>query len=109
MGGGRDLDDYMMKLLIQSGSSFNTIADNEIVRDVKEHVCYVAPDFDEEMKGGGQEKTYTLPNGQALSVGTERFRVPEVLFQPGIIGKELPGIHETIFKSIVMCDVDVRN
>jgi len=38
----------------------------------------------------------------------ERFRCPEVLFQPSFIGKEASGIHDTTFQSIMKCDVDIR-
>jgi hypothetical protein len=38
--------------------------------------AYVALDFDEEMKRPTEEleKNYTLPDGQVLIVGNERFR-----------------------------------
>ena len=41
-------------------------------------------------------------------MGSERFRCPEVLFQPSFVGKEADGIHETTFQSIMKCDVDIR-
>jgi actin len=41
-------------------------------------------------------------------VGSQRFRCPEVLFKPSLIGKELLGIHELSYDSILKCDVDIR-
>jgi len=54
------------------------------------------------------EKTYELPDGNIITVGSERFRCPEVLFQPSFIGKEASGIHDTTFQSIMKTDVDIR-
>merc|ERR1711970_900593 len=54
------------------------------------------------------EKTYELPDGNVVTIGNERFRCPEVLFQPSFIGKEEEGVHKLTFKSIMKCDVDIR-
>merc|ERR1719479_156544 len=106
------MTEYMFKLLTERGYTFSHTMDpeKEIVRDIKERLTYVALDFEAEMAKPDEdlEKTYELPDGNVITVGKERFRCPEALFNTQPLGKTLPGVHLTTFNSIMKTDVDVR-
>ena len=102
----------MVRLLTERGYAFTTTSEREIVRDIKEKLCYVASDFEHELAGSTRsntvEKNYELPDGHVISVGNERFRCPEALFAPSMIGREDAGISQMIYNTIMKCDMDVR-
>ncbi|OMJ78082.1 hypothetical protein SteCoe_22192 [Stentor coeruleus] len=109
---GRDITNHLVRLLTERGHSLNNSAEREIVRDIKEKLCYVALDFNEEMgkskTSPDMEKQYELPDGSHLTIGNERFRAPECIFQPSLLGLDIDGADETTYKSIMKCDLDIR-
>lgn len=73
-------------------------AEREILQDIKERLCFVSLDFAEDMKKCARSSndvnhTYVLPDGQALTIGSERFRCPELLFRPNFMNLQEPGYH----------------
>lgn len=112
---GRDVTEYMQTLLRKSGYIFHTSAEKEVVRLIKESVSYVAADPKREEKewastkmDQGKAVDYILPDGHRLKVGPERFRAPEILFDPEIIGLEYPGVQQIVTDAINRTDLDLR-
>ena len=104
---GRDLTEYMLKLLAEIGTRFSTTAEKEIAKSVKEKSCYVALDFEEELKSV-KPYDYELPDGNHIIIKDQRIRCPEALFKPSLIGKEGNGIAQACYDSIQKCDIDLR-
>merc|ERR1711881_508362 len=47
---GRVLTDYLCKLLLEAGHSYTSAAEVQIVRAIKEKLCYMAQNFSEEFE-----------------------------------------------------------
>ncbi|CEG48928.1 alpha-centractin [Plasmopara halstedii] len=128
---GRDVTRHLQLLLRRAGYNFQTSAEREVVREIKEKLCYVAfnPTKEEQLEAeklalavkdmlsaksepsttsGDSTSAYFLPDGTLLNIGPERFRAPEVLFRPEIIGSEARGVHECLVQAIMKSDLDLR-
>eukprot|EP01089_Gocevia_fonbrunei_P022115 TRINITY_DN8808_c0_g1_i12.p1 TRINITY_DN8808_c0_g1~~TRINITY_DN8808_c0_g1_i12.p1 ORF type:complete len:288 (-),score=36.37 TRINITY_DN8808_c0_g1_i12:350-1213(-) len=115
--GGRDITDYMMTILTDRGYSFtSTTEGREIVNKCKEKCCFVSLDFESDMYKASREPDYLLAEHQLegndsdpVLFQNERFRSPEILFQPSFIGMESSGIPEMVYNSIMKIEQQRRN
>lgn len=107
---GSDLTEYLMRILSESGISLVSSSEREIVKDIKEKLCYVAEDIDAEIRKDPKELEveYKLPDGKTIKIHNQRFRCPETLFTPANIGMEAPGIDRLCFSTITKSDIDLR-
>lgn len=114
---GRDVSRYLKFLLRKEGLIFNTTAEFEIVKTIKEKICFLTSNpsrayDDRTISGAGSElenTSYMLPDGRSVDIGVNpRLRAPEILFRPDIIGHEFEGVHEILVSSIEKSDMDLR-
>ena len=107
---GRELTQHMNNLLTLPGDKGQLVKDWDVCRTIKETLCYVADDFKQESSKSPDtfQRTHTLPNGQSMLLGIERFKCPEALFQPRLYGVEFGGFHEFLNNSIQKCHTDIQ-
>lgn len=108
---GRDVTNYMRRLLEDRGYKFTTSSEREIVRDIKEKLSYCALDYESEIElyqSKNMTRKYTLPDGNVIEIGEEMFKAGEILFDPELIGKEMHGIHHAVYDSIQNTSLDIR-
>jgi len=106
---GRDVTEHLQLLLRKAGHHLHTTAEQEVVRTIKEKNCYIALNPQKEEKDAhGRTETFRLPDGNTITLGPERFRAAEILFNPEIIGLEDAGVHQVVVDSINRVDMDLR-
>jgi len=113
--GGRDITEYLARLLRERNYQLYSAAHLELVAAVKEAHAYVAQRYDDELAAADAgrahdlEREYHLPDGQVIALGSEQFRCAEVLFQPSLLGLEQrEAIHTTLLDVIAKCDLDLH-
>ena len=115
---GRDVTKHLQLLLRKSGLAFTTTAESDLVKTMKEELCYVRQNVKADQSGskaaaatsGEDAKVeYQLPDGQAVNVSSERHQAPELLFNPTLIGSEELGVASTLVDSIMKSDLDLRS
>ena len=109
---GRHITQYLIRLLQRKGYSFNSSADFEFVRYLKEKYCFISNDIERDRKLERETTYYNsfhlLPDETRIHISDEKFEAPEILFSPYLIGSDVNGIPEMMFKSINNCPIDLR-
>lgn len=110
--GGEEITNYLIANLKLSRIDLPYSKEFEVAQDLKEKYCYMSLDFQQEINAVGMSsgiaKECELPDGNRITLSVERFKSPEILFQPMLVGVDQPGIHELTHNSVVKCDVDIR-
>jgi len=102
-------------------ASYKRYSQMIIANDFKEAVCRV-PDtnFDETAYSNIPTTPYELPDGQIIEIGADRFKFPDLMFNPSLLqmmphmekldnlGHSLRGLPQMVIESINKCDVDIR-
>lgn len=106
---GRDITDYLNKLLNAQGCDLTTSAEQAMVGDIKEKHGRISLDFERELTAGAFPSVpYELPDSTVLQLGSELFRAPEILLNPALIGREYPGLSQQIHSAILKSDSELR-
>lgn len=101
--GGNAITDYLFSLFNYNCKMFYNSKYKPCMEDIKEKSCYVALDFQDESIFG-EPYDYLLPDNEHLIVNEERFKAPEAIFKPSLIGKEEEGLHQICNKLIKKFD-----
>lgn len=96
-------------LLKKEGIDFPTSADFDIVRRIKENMCYMSENPLSEENNTKDAALFKLPDGKEIEIGPSRFRAGEVLFRPDFLGRECDGLHQILCKSIMDSDLNLRS
>lgn len=108
---GRHVTNYLVRLLTLRGYAFNSSADFETVRDIKEQMCFVSYDLAKDRKLANEttllDKEYTLPDKTTIRIGRERFEAAECLFTPTLAGLDASGAAQMIVDSLMTIDIDL--
>ena len=109
---GRNITEYLCRLLQKKGYAFNSSADFDFVRELKEKYCFISSDIDSDRKLERETTFYNsfhlLPDETRIRISDEKFEAPEILFNPSLIGKEYDGIPIMLMRSINNSPMDCR-
>ena len=116
---GHMVTENLSKLAAQKDIRYFSGIEMFIVRFIKESLCFVSPDFAEDVQRCEENPAsyiraveldrFNLPDHKkVIHLDSALFKAPEGLFNPGSFGKDVSGIHELVVKAIEHCPIDMR-
>jgi actin len=107
--GGRILTKETERILTSMGFLTESSVTRDLARVLKEKACFVSLDYKEDLNRAEQySKQFSLPDGATLALTNERFRIPEIIFDPTLVNSEEPPLPVAIMDVIGECDIDIR-
>jgi centractin len=107
---GRDITKQLQMQLRKSGFNFTTTAEFDLIKSMKEDICYFTPTNIHDDNTEKESKTqYQLPDGQTVTLSSERYESTNVLFDPTLFGSEEMSVADVLVNSIVKSDIDLRS
>ncbi|XP_048203459.1 actin-like protein 10 [Perognathus longimembris pacificus] len=101
--GGSTLSRYLRELLGEACPDLLPHAlSRKAVTQVKKRCCYVSQDFEGDLQHPERQHPVCFPVGGGCSVqlSHERFRCPEPIFQPALLGQAEPGLAKLAFQAL---------
>lgn len=109
-GGHRLTTELQLYLRKFQGISLFNSNEQEIVRTIKEKTGFCSLDYkyDEEQNDNSFTSKFKLPDGQLIDIQRDKYRIPEILFQPLLINSESDSVSDMLFHSIRQVDKDLQ-
>ncbi|KAL7583599.1 actin-related protein 8 isoform X1 [Lactuca sativa] len=99
--GGLKLTEYLKEQLRLRNLHVSSLY---TVRSLKENLCYVAFDYENELKKENTKASYKVASEGLFTLEKERFQTGEILFQPHIAGLiNAMGLHQAVANCIERC------
>jgi actin-related protein len=109
--GGKENTNYLIKLLNEKGFVLNKSSNREIIREMKEKICFVSGNYEDDLKkslNGDNVKEYELPDNNKIKINEEMFKCTEILFKPKLFELDSPSIVDVCFNSIEKCEKEMQ-
>lgn len=109
---GLQITDYFNRSIgIEAGRDFTNYLEKKDIYNLKNKFCFVANDYNEVLENAPEFCPFDkLPTVRDIEVriGQERFKAPELLFQPELNGIHGDSITNVLFDSIMSANIDLR-